>query len=95
MAVKCDRCPDPGMCCRYVELPLARPLTEDETRWVELHDGLRMTAPNVIHIDVNCSALTEEGRCSLFGTDSRPVMCEVWPDQPETQAPVGCVYLEV
>ena len=91
--LKCDRCPDPVMCCRYVELPLARGLTADEIKWVQLHPGLRMTAPDVVRIEVNCSALTPEGRCSLFGTDARPVMCSVWPDALE-QVPEGCVYAE-
>ena len=90
---KCDRCPDPGMCCRYMELPLARPLTEDETRWVELHEGFRMVTPNTIRFQVSCSALTPEGKCSLFGTDERPEMCSVWPDAIE-QVPEGCVYAE-
>lgn len=93
MADICQRCSDRGMCCRYVELPLARPLSADEITWVELHSGLRMKAADVIHIDVNCSALTPEGRCSLFGTDARPVMCSVWPDALE-QVPEGCVYAE-
>ena len=93
MAAKCDRCPDPGMCCRYVELPLARELTADERNWVELHPGLRMTAANVIRFEVNCSALTPEGRCSLFGTAERPDMCTRWPDALE-QVPEGCIYAE-
>lgn len=90
----CQFCPDPGMCCRYVELPLARALTDDEARWVQLHPGLVMKEPRVIHINVNCSALTEDGLCSLHGSDERPVMCAVWPDKPEEQAPKGCAYLE-
>ena len=90
---KCANCPDPGMCCRYVELPLARSLSADEALWVELHPGLRMTAANVIHIEVACSALTPEGRCALFGTPARPQMCGDWPDALE-QVPDGCVYAE-
>ena len=89
----CSRCSDIGQCCRYVELPLARFLTRDERKWVELHPGLSMTAANVIHIEVNCSALTEEGLCSLHGTDARPEMCAVWPDALE-QVPAGCAYAE-
>lgn len=95
MVSLCDRCSDRGMCCRYVELPLARALSEDEQHWVELHPGLRMTAADVIHIETNCSALTDAGMCALHGTDERPAMCGVWPDQPKEQAPAGCAYLEV
>ena len=80
------------MCCRYIELPLARALTADEINWVELHPGLVMKSPQVLHFDVSCSALTSDGLCSLHGTDKRPAMCEVWPDHPEEQAPVGCAF---
>ena len=82
------------MCCRYIELPLLRSLTEDERRWVELHNGLYMKEANVLHLNISCSALTPEGLCSLFGQPERPVMCGVWPDRPEEQAPEGCAYLE-
>ena len=89
----CSRCSDIGQCCRYVELPLARSLTADEVSWVELHDGLFMKTPSIIHIAINCSALTEEGLCSLYESPDRPQMCAVWPDLPEEQAPAGCAYL--
>lgn len=90
----CDRCSDRGMCCRYIELPLARPLTEDERNWVELHNGMVVNG-STIHMNIACSALTEEGLCSLYGTEARPAMCGIWPDAPEVQAPAGCAYLEV
>lgn len=83
------------MCCRYIQLPLARSLTADEGAWVELHPGVHMVTADTIHITTNCSALTEDGMCSLFGTDLRPEMCAVWPDNPREQAPAGCAFLEV
>lgn len=88
----CERCADRGMCCRYIELPLARPLTEDERKWVELHPGLSIRG-SVLHLDISCSALTADGLCSLFGTDERPLMCAVWPDDLE-QVPQGCAFAE-
>ena len=90
----CSRCSSIGQCCRYVELPLARTLTGDETHWVDLHPGIYMKSVTTIHIDINCSALTEDGLCNLFGSSERPIMCSVWPDDPENQAPVGCAYRE-
>lgn len=81
------------MCCRYVELPLARNLSADEIRWVELHEGLSIRGRNV-RIEVSCSALMD-GKCSLYGTPLRPQMCAVWPDRPAEQAPFGCVFLEM
>ena len=89
----CTRCSDRGQCCRYVELPLARPLTQDEGNWVDLHPAVHMVDAQTIHINTVCSALTPEGDCSLFGTDARPEMCSQWPDALE-QVPEGCAYLE-
>ena len=91
----CDHCRDRGMCCRYIELPLARSLSDDERRWVELHPGFSMRSESVVHIEISCMALTEDGFCSLYGTAERPDMCGVWPDRPEEQAPEGCAYLEL
>jgi len=46
-----------------------------------------------LRIDVPCSALDQEGRCSLFGSPERPEMCSQWPDQPEQIADLnGCAY---
>ena len=89
----CSQCKDIGMCCRYIELPLARPLSEDETKWVELHDGLSMKTNQVLRFEIACSALDDEGLCSLYGTAARPQMCDEWPNDPQNQAPEGCAYL--
>lgn len=89
----CDLCADRGMCCRYIELPLSRPLTADEGKWVELHPGVHMVDANTIHVTSTCTALTPEGFCSLFGTDARPEMCADWPDDL-SQIPEGCAYAE-
>ena len=90
----CDRCPDRGMCCRYIELPLARALTLDEEHWVSLHPGLSVKGMGrIIRFEIACSALTIGGLCSLFGSDERPLMCTAWPDAAE-QIPVGCAYSE-
>ena len=96
----CDWCPDRGMCCRYVELPLSRTLSRDEAYWVSLHPGIsvkdKWTADGFVHvvrIETACSALDEDGLCSLFGKPGRPEMCVIWPDQVEEQAPEGCAYL--
>jgi len=125
----CEACADQGQCCRYVTLPivheaydgvwlLARPLSPDEQRWVNLHPGVTATLRYVslqdgtparivpgqpgsympaagysLRIDVPCSALSQEGRCSLFGKAERPQMCSDWPDQPEQlDGLIGCAY---
>ena len=89
----CDHCTDRGMCCRYIELPLARELSQDEMNWVNLHLGVSMKTAATVRIEIACSALTEDGLCSLFGAAERPIMCSVWPDDVENQAPPGCAYL--
>ena len=90
----CERCPDRGMCCRYVELPLARTLNADERKWVSLHRGLEVRGLTV-RFNITCSALTDEGLCSLHGTPERPEMCALWPDDARNQAPEGCVFIEL
>lgn len=89
----CDGCQRPGVtpgqCCTYIQLPLARNLTQDEKLWVELH-GLKMIGKDV-RIEVRCQALTTDGRCSLYGKPERPQMCSDWPDHPD-QLPQGCSY---
>ena len=94
----CDGCRVPGLvqaaCCRYLELPLARPLTPAEIRWAELHAGVSIVPGEFIsyvHFNVACDALTPEGDCSLFGTPERPAMCETAPAVPE-QLLAGCAY---
>lgn len=88
------------MCCRYVELPLARNLSRDEVAWVELHPTVKVvgkyldgTYQHFVHVEIACSALDEGRFCKLYGSSERPQMCRIWPDKPEEQAPEGCVYL--
>ena len=115
-------------------LPRGRSLTDDERKWIDLHEGLdasttltsnitptilihrmdiksevRKSADDrpvhadywnpvpvgegnyIIRFDIPCSALNENGTCSLYGTPERPDMCGRWPDAPG-QAPNGCLY---
>ena len=96
----CDGCSDLGQCCRYVELPLARVLTQDEASWVKLHPGLSLIldvradrVQQTIRIETRCRALAHDGMCMLYDRPERPEMCSVWPDDPINQAPPGCVFL--
>lgn len=91
----CDGCNRPGLtpgqCCTYIALPLSRPYTEDERNWVQLHPGLSFLNESTIKVDVRCSALTEDGRCSLFGLPERPLICQQAPVVPE-QLMDGCAF---
>src|SRR3972149_7149506 len=79
---ECDSCrtTKPGQCCTFVQLPLARMLSTDEVKWVELHPGLRVSGQS-IRIEVACSAL-DGALCSLFGKPERPALCERYPEEP-------------
>lgn len=85
----CDGCSDRGQCCRYVDLIMPWPLDSDERRWLELH-GLVMAGGRTIHIAAPCSALSHDGRCLIY--EQRPKLCQDWPQEPEREAPPGCVY---
>lgn len=85
----CDGCGGRALCCQYLELPLARELSADERRWVDLHPGLSVVGAT-IHIDTACGAL-DDGRCTLFGKPERPAMCVRYPELPE-QVIAGCAY---
>lgn len=95
----CSDCPDRGMCCRYLMLPLAMPVNEDTKKWVALHPGVSIVEYNGwphVRIDTPCSALQPDGTCGLYGTGLRPRLCGKWPvegsERPEGLE--GCVYFE-
>ena len=79
-----------AQCCTFLNLPLQRALSDDERMWVELHPGLEVKAQTV-NFNVACSALNEDGTCSLFGLPERPAMCVRFPELPE-QVLEGCAY---
>ena len=83
---ECDGCKGLARCCTYVSLPLARLLSEDETRWVELHPGIKVEGLSV-RIDTPCSAL-KDGQCSIH--EDRPQICRNYPELPGLDS--GCSY---
>lgn len=92
---ECDGCAREGVpaaqCCTFMTLPLARPLSEDETRWAELHPGVTIEG-SLARISLTCSALVD-GRCTLFGSPERPAICERYPEMPEQMSVLaGCAY---
>lgn len=101
---ECDSCQRPGItpgqCCTYVQLPLARDLTADERKWVELHGGILIVETpegQAVRIAEPCTALSEDGRCVLFGSPIRPEMCEDFPQWPGSikglpQGAGSCAY---
>ena len=85
---ECHGCEGTGQCCTYIQLPLARALSGDEIRWVELHPGLTVRGQD-IRIEIACSALVE-GKCTLYGTPDRPHICDLYPESPDLDE--GCGY---
>jgi len=83
---------EPGcglVCCQFLVLPIdprvrAHPRYEDWKHWVELH-GLTLVEDGgelLVRINIPCSALTEDGLCSLYGKPDRPKLCDRFPRQP-------------
>lgn len=94
---KCDSCQRPGLaggdCCRAIVLELAVPLTDDDVKWLEYHPGFRAVTSTRVRIETACSKLTDEGLCSVFGTEERPLMCRFLPMRPEhIQDVPQCLY---
>ncbi len=86
---ECDGCGGEARCCTFIELPLARALSEDERDWAGLHPAVSSDG-STIRIDAACSAL-QDGRCALFGDPERPAICGRSPELPE-QVLAGCSY---
>ena len=50
-------------------------------KWLALH-GIKLEMLDealVARIEIPCSALTDEGKCGVYGTDERPEMCSQFP----------------
>lgn len=76
-----------GACCKYISLqvPPEYGSNPDVRKWIELH-GIRLTERDggvFASLEMPCHALTEDGKCGVYGTDARPDMCEEWPARPE------------
>ncbi len=89
---ECDGCVQtvPGYCCTFMSFELSRKLSADEAHWASLHAGVRVDG-STLTLSIPCSALTTEGRCSLFGLPTRPEMCERYPELP-AQVLDACSY---
>jgi Fe-S-cluster containining protein len=87
-----------GACCKSIRLqvPPEYSQNEDIRRWVELH-GIKLAevgGGTFAFLSIPCSALTEEGMCSLMGTADRPELCSHWPATPEAMTGLEevCTY---
>ena len=75
-----------GACCKLLRLqvPPEYGSNPDIRKWVELH-GVRLVNLDggvFAMLTLPCSALTEDGKCSLYGTPERPDLCNHWPMTP-------------
>jgi len=75
-----------GACCRILRLqvPPEYSRNPDIKKWVELH-GVKLVeldGGTFVMLTMPCSALTEDGRCSLYGKPERPELCAHWPMTP-------------
>ena len=78
--------PDCGLCCTFLRLqiPAEYGTNPDIKKWVELHGVKVVTLDGATFaiLDQPCSALTEDKKCSLYGTPERPDLCAHWPMTP-------------
>jgi Fe-S-cluster containining protein len=87
-----------GACCRVIRLqvPPEYGTNPDVRKWVELHDIKlqEIDGGTFAFIKQQCSALTEDGMCGVFGTEDRPELCSHYPATPEALAGVEdvCTY---
>jgi Fe-S-cluster containining protein len=76
--VNCQACR--GACCEEFTIPATdvRPPGPDERRWLELHATSQehILAPRELRFECRCTALTSEGRCSIYSM--RPMVCVVY-----------------
>lgn len=88
-------------CCQYLVLQVNPQYAEnkDVKHWIELH-GINLVKRGGAlwaYIPTPCSAL-DGTRCSLYGTEERPKVCDVWPtsqaeiDDLEDHTGQDCTY---
>lgn len=81
---ECNRC---GKCCSYIKLPLERTLTEDETRWAEMHRGITIV-DRYVRLEAPCAHFVDSA-CAIY--EQRPQMCRDYPQIPGLDE--GCSYV--
>ena len=83
---ECDTCGGRALCCSMLRLqvPPEYKSNPDIQKWVNLHGiQLRDIDGGVFALlPIPCTALTEDGRCSLYGLPERPQLCSDWPASP-------------
>ncbi len=73
----CDQCP--GMCCRYIALPIDKPDDREsfeEIRWFLMHEGVTVFVTDgqwYVSVATRCKHLDEQGMCDAYAT--RPAIC--------------------
>ena len=72
-----------GSCCKHLVFPIGN-VSDDQSNWLQLH-GVRVDRVGggaVCVVGRPCSALTDNGRCGVYGTAARPKLCADWPRSP-------------
>ena len=81
-----------GACCKFLTINVNPDYytSEDAKAWVELH-GIRVRMSGGVcwmDIPTPCSALTDDGRCGIYGKPERPKGCDTFP---QSQAEINLV----
>lgn len=76
-SVLCEHCP--GLCCKYLALPLDPPETKrdfDDMRWYLFHKGILIFVEDgdwYLQMETRCNMLMADNRCRTY--DTRPKIC--------------------
>lgn len=64
-------------CCKVALMPLHN---VDHARWAKYHGfkifRVKETGEYRAEFPVPCAKLTKEGKCSVYGTSDRPILCD-------------------
>jgi Fe-S-cluster containining protein len=88
-----------GSACCTLALLDANPLYRqdaDLTAWLGLH-GITLSehaGHTLARVPLRCTALGDDGRCTLYGRPERPALCSAFPMSPDSLVGLGgaCTY---
>ncbi len=81
--ILCTKCP--GLCCRYIALPIETPTTKkdfDDVRWYLAHEGITVFVEEgewYLNIAARCKFLRQDNLCDIY--EERPKICRRYSEE--------------
>lgn len=69
-----------GFCCKYIILHIKTPDDiEDYRNWLSFHNCKLIfhKGKYIVKVPIKCKFLSDTGRCKIFKTEKRPIMCNL------------------